>query len=83
MSLDKSLKVKNALARHRNVLTRAERVEKMISEERWEEGKGVLGLPKTRVIRLMAKKHKAAKAAEEEAATGAAEEAATQDKAEE
>ena len=29
MSIDRSLKVKGALTRHRNVLTRAERIEKL------------------------------------------------------
>ena len=46
MSIDRSLKVKGALERHRNVLTRAERVEKLKEEERWEEDQSVLGLPK-------------------------------------
>lgn len=46
MSVDRSLKVKNALLRHRNVLTRAERVEVLKDEERWSEGDSLLGLPK-------------------------------------
>jgi small basic protein (TIGR04137 family) len=46
MSIDPSLKVRNALARHRNVLTRAERIETLKEEERWEEGDSLLGLPK-------------------------------------
>ena len=46
MSIDHSLKVKGALERHRNVLTRAERIEKLQDEERWEEGNSLLGLPK-------------------------------------
>lgn len=46
MSLDRSLKTKGALSRHRNVLTRAERIEKLKDEERWEDGDAVLGLPK-------------------------------------
>ena len=46
MSIDRSLKVKGALERHRNVLTRAERVEKLKDEERWTEESSVLGLPK-------------------------------------
>jgi len=46
MSIDRSLKVKGALERHRNVLTRAERVEKLKDEERWEDDQSVLGLPK-------------------------------------
>lgn len=46
MSIDRSLKIKGALVRHRNVLTRAERVEKLTDEEKWSEGSSVLGLPK-------------------------------------
>ncbi|MBN1815797.1 MAG: small basic protein [Sedimentisphaerales bacterium] len=46
MSVDRSLKVKGALSRHRNVLSRAERVEVLQEEERWQEGDPVLGLPK-------------------------------------
>jgi small basic protein (TIGR04137 family) len=46
MSLDRSLKAANALIRHRNVLTRTERLEKLTEEEKWSEGKSVFGLPK-------------------------------------
>ena len=37
MSLDKTLKSKGALQRHRNVLTRPERIEKLKEEGRWTE----------------------------------------------
>lgn len=46
MSIDPSLKLKNALVRHRNVLTRAERIDVLKDEERWSEGDPVTGLPK-------------------------------------
>jgi small basic protein (TIGR04137 family) len=46
MSIDPSLKIKGALTRHRNVLTRAERIEKLKDEERWSEGDSLLGLQK-------------------------------------
>lgn len=46
MSIDRSLKSKGALSRHRNVLSRAERIEQLINEDRWEEGDAVTGLPK-------------------------------------
>ena len=46
MSIDPSLKIKGALTRHRNVLKRAERIEKLIEEERWTEEDSLLGLPK-------------------------------------
>jgi small basic protein (TIGR04137 family) len=46
MSIDRSLKVKGSLSRHRNVLSRAERIELLKEEERWSEGDSLLGLPK-------------------------------------
>lgn len=46
MSIDRSLKVKSALKRHRNVLSRGERIEVLKSEDRWQEGEDVTGLPK-------------------------------------
>lgn len=46
MSIDRSLKIKGALTRHRNVLTRAERIAKLKDEEKWNEGDSLLGLPK-------------------------------------
>jgi small basic protein (TIGR04137 family) len=71
MSIDPSLKVKGALSRHRNVLSRAERIEKLVEEERWEEGDDVTGLPKVshRKAHSGKKESKAEKAAEEAAAT--------------
>ena len=46
MSIDRSLKTKSALSRHRNVLSRAERVELLKEDEKWTEGDAVTGLPK-------------------------------------
>jgi len=46
MSIDRSLRSKNSLERHRNVLTRAERVERLKSQERYTEDMSPLGLPK-------------------------------------
>ncbi len=46
MSIDPSLKIKGALTRHRNVLSRAERIDQLKDEERWTEGDSLLGLPK-------------------------------------
>jgi small basic protein (TIGR04137 family) len=46
MSMDRSLRSASALTRHRNVLTRAERIEKMAGDGKWSEGKAVLHLPK-------------------------------------
>ena len=46
MSIDPSLKIKGALSRHRNVLTRAERIEQLKEEDRWSQEDSLLGLPK-------------------------------------
>ena len=46
MSLDRSLKSKASLSRHRNVLTRAERIKVLSEEDKWKEEKGIFGLPK-------------------------------------
>lgn len=46
MSLDRSLKAKSTLSRHRNVLSRGERLKILADEERWKEGEDVFGLPK-------------------------------------
>jgi len=46
MSLDKSLKTKASLERHRNVLTRAERIERLKTEARWTDEQSPFGLPK-------------------------------------
>jgi small basic protein (TIGR04137 family) len=46
MSLDRSLKSANLLIRHRNVLTRGERLDKLKEEEKWDESKSVFNLPK-------------------------------------
>ena len=70
MSIDRSLKIKGALSRHRNVLSRAERIEELKKEERWEEGDSVTGLPKVGHRKSHSGK-KAAKAAEDAAAAAA------------
>ena len=72
MSIDKSLRRKNMLARSRNVLTRGERIKVLQDEERWPDGRSPFGLPKVRVMKI-AKKPKKAK---EEAATAEGEAAA-------
>ncbi len=76
MSMDPSLKIKGALSRHRNVLSRAERIEKLAEEGNWEEGDSVLGLAKVghRKSHSGKKGGDEEKTAEEEAAAAAAEE---------
>lgn len=66
MTIDKSLKIKAGSAKTRNVLTRPERLEKLIADERWKEGDPVYGIPKVRVAKLAMKKKKKEKKEEEE-----------------
>lgn len=65
MTIDKSLKVKSGMSRQRNVLTRAERLEKLQEADRWSEGDGVLGMPKVRVMKIALRKKKKAKKEDE------------------
>jgi len=66
MSVDRSLKSSNALSRHRNVLSRAERLEVLADEGRWEETSSVFGLPKVAHRKAaVGKKEKKPKATEE------------------
>jgi len=69
MSVDRSLKLKGTLVRHRNVLTRAERMERLKEEERWQEGDSLFSLPKVanRKISVVKKKAEAKAKAEGEA----------------
>ena len=70
MTMDKSLKVRLGLARARSVLSRAERIERLKTADRWQEGDSPFGLAKVRVYKLAVKKKKKKK--EEEGAEGAA-----------
>ena len=81
MSIDRSLKIRGALTRHRNVLSRAERVEQLKEEERWKEGDSVLGLAKVAHRKSHAgRKAKAAPAKEAVAEAEAAETAEVEEK---
>ncbi len=47
MSMDRSLKTRSSLVRHRNVLSRAERIERLKDEDRFNTEKSrPVGLPK-------------------------------------
>jgi len=71
MSIDKSLKRKGGMARARCVLTRAERIAKMMEDGKWGETSSPFGLPKTRVAKVALKK-KVKKEAEGDAAAAPA-----------
>jgi len=78
MSIHKSLALGKAGAKHRNVLTREERMAKLGEQGRWDEAKSVFGLPKVRSIKVAAVKKaaKKPKPAEAVAVEGAVEGAA-------
>ena len=78
MSIDPSLKIKGALTRHRNVLTRAERIEKLKDHEQWEEGDSLLGLPKVAHRKSHAGRKDKESPAKEAVAEGEAETAASE-----
>ena len=58
MSIHNTLARKGALRRHRNVLTREERLQRLEAESRWTAGQSVLGLPKVRNIMVKTGKAK-------------------------
>jgi small basic protein (TIGR04137 family) len=73
MSIHKSLVPASKLRRHRNVLTRGERLETLKKDGRWDEEKSIFGLAKVRNIMTKAKpKKKEAAADATAAAPGAA-----------
>jgi len=72
VSIHKSLVSKGRLKRHRNVLSRTERILRLEEEEKWAEGKNsIFALPKVRVAKLKRSHAKKKEAAEEEGAEGA------------
>ena len=65
MSIDSSLKVRGALSRHRNVLTRDERIAHLEEEGIWNQGDALVGLPKVSHRKVsVGKKESAEKAPE-------------------
>lgn len=72
MSIDKSLRRKNSLARARSVLTRGERIKALKETDRWQEGRSPFNLPKVRVVKIVTKKAKKAEKADEAATTDGA-----------
>jgi small basic protein (TIGR04137 family) len=58
MTMDKSLRVSRATVRSRSVLTRAERIARLKTSDRWKEGDTPLGLAKVRVYKITMKKRK-------------------------
>jgi small basic protein (TIGR04137 family) len=72
MTMDKSLKIRVGLVRARSVLSRPERIQRLKTADRWQEGDSPFGLAKVRVYKLAMKKKKKKKEEGEEGAEGAA-----------
>lgn len=72
MSIDRSLRLKSSLVRHRNVLTRAERVAYLMEHDRWDR-ESPIGLPKIANRKAKAAAKKKAEKVEGEAAVAAPE----------
>jgi small basic protein (TIGR04137 family) len=56
MSLHSSLKIDKASVTQRSVQTRIERIKELMKKGLWKEEADVIGLPKTKIVRLKAKK---------------------------
>lgn len=71
MSLHSSLKIDTAGAQQRSVLTRIERMKEMMKKGLWKEDRSAVGLPKTKIVKIKARKT-VKEAKPEEGAAGAA-----------
>jgi len=56
MSLHSSLKIDKASVTQRSVQTRIERIKELMKKGLWKEETAVIGLPKTKIVRIKAKK---------------------------
>ena len=56
MSLHSSLKIDKASVTQRSVQTRIERIKELMKKGLWKEEADVVGLPKTKIVRIKAKK---------------------------
>ena len=68
MTMDKSLRLRRGLVRSRSVLTRGERIQRLMASERWQEGDSPFALPKVRVYKMAVKKKKKKEEEKKEAA---------------
>ncbi len=66
MTMDQSLKVKAGAIKTRNVLTRAERIAQLKKLDRFDEEASVVGMAKTRVMKVSLKRKKKVKKAEDD-----------------
>ena len=81
MSLHPSLKLDVAGTQQRSVLTRIERIKDLMKKDLWSQNQDVIGLPKTKIQRIKAKKTAKAKTEEGVDAPAAATAVAAEGKA--
>ena len=72
MSLHPSLKIDTAGAQQRSVLSRIERMKDLMKKGLWKEGRLAVGLPKSKITKLKARKAVKEAKPEDGAAAGAA-----------
>lgn len=70
MTMDRSLKVQAGAIKTRNVMTRAERVARLKELDRFDPEASIVGMPKTRVVKVSLKKKKKVKTEETETKKG-------------
>ena len=56
MSIHPSLKIDSAGVQQRSVLTRIERIKDLMKKDLWSDKNSVVALPKTKIVRIKAKK---------------------------
>ena len=72
MSLHPSLKIDKASSTQRTVLSRIERIKELMKKGLWSDGASVTSLPKSKIVRIKAKKKVKDEAAAAAGAAGAA-----------
>jgi small basic protein (TIGR04137 family) len=71
MSQHPSLRIDSVATKHRNVLKRHERIQRLIEQEKWNDRATAFGLPKVKSLKIKVKKIKAEKAEGAAAPAGA------------
>ena len=66
MTMDQSLRVKAGAIKSHNVLTRAERVAQLKNLGKFDEENGIVGMAKTRVVKVSLKRKKKVKKEEDD-----------------
>ena len=65
MSQHTSLRIDPTRTKHRNVLKRYERIQRLVETEKWNDRQSALGLPKVKSLKIKMKKVKSEKAGAE------------------